>query len=403
MRSRPTARSSARPSAIRATVALALAIGITPLAALPASAEPAAPAAPAVDGAPAPYAAPAELLPLRAVPITGDLVSSVVSPVPETQLSLIAWGPDEELTEDEGAEVRSLVVATTQASRGGTFRFIYDDTPEMAEFVDVDGNIDFTIEGTGVGEEFVYAFTRRYMAGPSIPVPPGPEVFIVNGVPSPEAEPPIGDGGATPGAPILMCAYFKLKTYGPRWVTVGDATTTSGVTARLTYALGATSTIGVGVSASGAYGSFKVSGTSKVSSNVEIGFPSVTGVTGRQWKTQFIFAKFGYRCAVDPAGKYRKYVVKAVEFAGGTQAVVASIPAASHCTQYLAGSYYSTASQKAVTWSSGAGLGSDIGISLTSQTGFDSKTKLRFDFASKKKLCGTNALPPTAARLVAKP
>lgn len=47
-------------------------------------------------------------------------------------------------------------------------------------------------------------------------------------------------------------------------------------------------------------------------------------------------------------------------------------------------------------------LGSFVGIDLTSRTGFNTQTKLTFNWLRAGKLCGSNDYPPTAARVVAK-
>lgn len=338
-------------------------------------------------------------------PVEGRLIKSDGLRVPSgSPVKLIAWAPRAVLEGVEvDAEVPSLEVGIGETTSGdGSYRIPYVETPELGEFVDEVGDINFTVEATIDGEEYVAAVVRPF-GDPNALLTFFPMVDIV-GIPSEVVEPPVESGVAAAAAAPILCAWHKLSTLGLRWVTVGDATTSTGATAKFTYAIGSTTTVGTAVSVKGTAGSFTASGSSTVTADVAIGFPAVTGVTGRQWRTQFVFAKFGQRCAGDPAGKYRRYLVRAVDLAGGTQSIVASIPAtpAAYCTPYEAGSHFETTKAKAQTWSSGATLGSDIGINLTSQSGFNAKTKLRYDFTANRKLCGTNAIPSKAARLVSK-
>ena len=353
----------------------------------------------------APWPARADIPPYTpTAPVQGTLVAEDGTAPPRgTVVKLVAWAPDDELAAvPDGGDTRSLVVATARSLPGGDFALYYLDTPELAGYTDADGAINFTVEATAEEEEYVYSLTRTYAAGAV-----GADPFVVEGIPSPGAQPeefaaPASARAASTSA-IIACIYFKLKTYAPRWVTVGDASTVTGATAKLTYTRGASSTIGAGVSVSGAVGSFKASGSSKVSSTVGIGFPPISGNASAQWRTEFIFAKFGYRCVGDPAGKYRKYVVSAVEFVGGTQLLTQATPTATHCVPYAAKSDYFSSSQKAITWTKGATVSSDIGVNLSSQTGFDTKTKLWIHVDVARHICGTNANPNAAARVVVKP
>jgi len=47
-------------------------------------------------------------------------------------------------------------------------------------------------------------------------------------------------------------------------------------------------------------------------------------------------------------------------------------------------------------------IGTVIGIDLSSQTGWNSETKLDYDFVRAGRLCGTDTYPGSAKRLVAK-
>jgi hypothetical protein len=156
----------------------------------------------------------------------------------------------------------------------------------------------------------------------------------------------------------------------------------------------------MGLSSAGPNGGYTASGTSTVSSTSSVTFPALTGAATRNFRTQFLFKKFANRCS-NGIGDVA-WQVRPVSFAGGTSTPSAIAPTATHCTPYQAGAIFNTSNATAQTSASGASLAADVGINFTSQSGYNSATDLTFAFAQAHSLCGTNANPPLAARLVAK-
>src|SRR5690606_24655421 len=169
----------------------------------------------------------------------------------------------------------------------------------------------------------------------------------------------------------------------------------------LTYKQGQSSSLGVGLSASGAAGSFSVGGTSSVSSNASITYPDQTN--WKAWQTQFQYAKFHFTCKEITTGYLHasEYSARPVSFVGGTKIVQqSSYPTANYCTSYVAGSSLKKDSTLAYKYSGGVLSSGTLGVNLTAQTGYDSGASVTFKFQSNKKLCGTDAYPTGNAKML---
>lgn len=196
------------------------------------------------------------------------------------------------------------------------------------------------------------------------------------------------------------CTGTKVSDYSP-WVTVIQGFAPSSVKMTVGYSSSSSSTLGVGVSTSGSYGTYSAGGTSSVSSTATIGFAPVTGPAGKHWKTQFKYSKFRYYCYTqNPSTTYQ---VRPVAWIGGTLVSNATAPAATYCSTYRAGDYFLKNSTDATTFSGGVAISGSIGVNLSAKTGYSTNARIRFDFSATRQLCGTSAFPPyTAGRLVAK-
>lgn len=325
------------------------------------------------------------------------------------RVTLTAWPTSEVLAGlADGEPVPTLTAGVAITDAAGAFALRYSDPAALASYADADGTLDFSLESEAGGVPHSFNLSRTL---------PGADARVAAQVPAdaalaaavalrpvPGASPATSERSVRDGEASLAaaCAYVKLSDLGPRWVQVGEAYTVSGVTAAFTYSSGASSTLGIGVSASGASGTFSLSGSNSVSSTLAISMPPISGLGGRLWKTQFVYSKFGYACPPTPG--YQSYQVRATSFAGGsTYSSALSSPSASYCTPQNAGSIVNVTTSNAYTFSGGAGLSGSIGINLSSKTGFTSTAKLKFTFSSAGKLCGTTGYPGgTPSRLVAK-
>lgn len=197
------------------------------------------------------------------------------------------------------------------------------------------------------------------------------------------------------------CGTTLVSDLGQRSVWVGGTyVTTTGVTADLIYNASSSSTLGVGVSTGGSYGSFSASGSVSKSSSGTVNFAAHS--SRQHAYTYFVYGKFGYWCDSRPG--YYEYKVMARSWAGGSSVYTpSSAPTASYCTPNSAGSSFAKTTSTAYTFGTGADVSGAIGIDLSSRTGYSTQTQATFKFTYARKLCGTNALPGgSPGRLVAK-
>jgi hypothetical protein len=367
----------------------------------------------ALAGVTAASAAPAASPPSDPVIVEGVLYDTDGSRAAAGELvTLTAWPTSEVLAglaDGEPVPTLSAGVATTDAAGG--FELSYSDPEALAAYADTDGTVDFTVESLAGGVLRSYGVSRvvavsqgaavrsGVTAAPADATAAEPVSLVV----SPDARQASASSRTDVVAAPAACTWVKVKTLGPRWVQVGEGYTTTGVSAKLTYAAGSSSTLGVGFSTSGSVGSFTMSGTTTVSSSATIGMSPISAVAGRYWKTQFVYSKFGYACG--GASTYGAYEVRATSFAGGAQNIsVTAVPSVPYCTPMPANTSYTKASTNASTFSAGAALAKDIGINLSARTGFTTTTKITYTFAAAHKLCGSAGYPgDSPGRLAARP
>ncbi|MCR6688843.1 hypothetical protein [Cellulomonas sp.] len=198
-------------------------------------------------------------------------------------------------------------------------------------------------------------------------------------------------------------AIFKTPL-DARPMTVGSSYSTNPkVTADFTYAKGATTEAGVGFSVSGKVGSFEASGTTSVTSAATTAYDPVKGVHAKYYKKTQDYGKFTHLCTAG-ASSYTYVDVRPVGNPYGGYVANVSTPTANHCASY--GATLTLDEEKAMTWAGGVALDSLIGINLSAQTGWSSKTSLTFTRPTgvTYKVCGTKGKPeqPNAGQMVAK-
>jgi hypothetical protein len=171
-----------------------------------------------------------------------------------------------------------------------------------------------------------------------------------------------------------------------------------------TYSAGQESSLGIGVSASGGFGTFKADGTNSVSSSSTQGFPSY-GV-GKEWfRTYFKIAHYRKDCSWGmPIQHHYRYMVKSNAWKGGANILHPSTaPRAPNynCIPEPNGSKWSTHEETAVNWSRGLTV-TAVGFDGNAHTGYDHSAVITFKFHANRYVCGTNNAPPIAKQLVAK-
>ncbi|MFE2062408.1 DNRLRE domain-containing protein [Streptomyces sp. NPDC059467] len=197
------------------------------------------------------------------------------------------------------------------------------------------------------------------------------------------------DEGVTKG-----CMATLKKNLGPQWVIVGQTySATTGVEHTLSYSKGASSTLGVGVSAEGTYGSWEASGTNAKSTTLTNDYPSYGNHRGAYYKTEFSYGKYYIQCSNGRYTEHDYYEVRAKGYYGGEKVSRAYIPKATHCAPYLKGGKFTRTTSKAVTWTDGAGLAGAVGVNFSSETGYSTDATVQYSFNANRYICGTGGAP----------
>ena len=174
--------------------------------------------------------------------------------------------------------------------------------------------------------------------------------------------------------------------------------------AQFTYGQSAESTLGIGVSATGAYGSFSLNGTRTKQSATKLDFPLVTPGTSKIWQTDFSYGKYPVRCNLISGSIVTEIVnqreARVRDWEGGTRSYNPTTPSATYCKDYLKGAKLTRSTGSATTLNNGVNISAKIGINLSSRTGFTSTATAVYVMTANGKLCGTNAQATSSGRVV---
>lgn len=192
--------------------------------------------------------------------------------------------------------------------------------------------------------------------------------------------------------PSIGCIPIAVKTreLGQKYVTVaGLYSTLFPASMKMTYTAGSNTTLGLGISVSGEYGSFTTAGTFTETAGSKVLFPHESNETGRRMQTKYTFGVYNVCSIVH---------VTPEKFAGGDNEPHGWIPGtvASNCTHYNNGGGLNRTSGTAGTFSAGVDLKKVIGISLSAQSGYTKQVSILYTFPAGGWLCGSNDVPPSA-------
>jgi hypothetical protein len=206
---------------------------------------------------------------------------------------------------------------------------------------------------------------------------------------------PKSAGPAVPQHPgIPLCPPpVKIRELGRKMVDIGGLYSIGMPHAKIsmTYSDGSTTTIGVAVSVPFSDNSFSAGGTFTETKSGEEGIPAQTGVE-ENMQTPYTFGEYSLCGGL-------MHQTQPEEWVTGAHGVTVLAPKAERCSAHFpAGDTFSTADEKAGTFTAGVDLKHEIGINLSAQSGYDKDTSITWTFPkSGGFLCGTNNLPPKAA------
>jgi hypothetical protein len=298
-----------------------------------------------------------------------------------------------------GDSVRIVPVGKGRVDADGTFALRWDPRVPIDDFVSSIDTVDLEVVVEGKGGSNVVALSRSV-------APDGTRIQSAAKATPGSAlshdvdltlDPRLATAAHTAAGPVYCLSTLK-SIYAPVWHLVAELYTGPHATVDFTYAAGAQSTLGVGISVSGTGGSFSQSGKVSVASTGSVNFAEVPLNQRRVQETQWRYGKWDVSCPLAP-----RYEARPHSWIGGsTYYNAAATPAAPYCTPYLVGDRPSIDQHRAIEWSNGVKIAALIGVDLSSTTGFTTAAAQKWTFRSNGKLCGTNGYPFDARTIVAK-
>lgn len=302
-----------------------------------------------------------------------------------------------------GDTVPTKDVSTAVTTSDGSYRLPLPADSVLAPFADSNGTVNMVVQSEAANEPHQYSFSvdlptqqagagaQARTAAAAIATP----VVDLKALAAAKSTASTARTAITQGAPIGCGPATVLGTYANRHVQVGEAYTSSGATASFAYTSGASSSLGVGVSTSGASSGFSASGTSDTSSSSTQGFGGISGNNGTKWVTGFTVKKTRQIC--NSGVTYYRLATSSFD-AGNYSEDSTAFSSNANCVPERNGDSFVTENQNAYTFGSGLNVGSLIGINLTAKTGWNSKTVVTFKFSKSMQLCGASGRPGGDAR-----
>lgn len=337
----------------------------------------------------------------------GQLVARSGAGVAGQKVVLYAWPTASALAKlADGEVVKKAAVGYAETAQDGRFALKISDASLLGHYRDADGNINFGLVSASPSGLFTYNFVSAADSkSPSAfaSVARGTSAVVL--APAEDVSPRYDETRLPDDVrPVdKACGTVRNGDIGNFWVTVGYGYVTgSNASMNFSYTSGASSSLGVGMSISGAGGTFSASGTSSVSSSSTVSYPATGSFKG--WQSQFFYGKFRTICTEGSLVVADYYEAKPVSFSGGASVqTISGAPAATYCTSYVSGSSFTKNTTTAYTGTAGVGSSGTLGVNLSATTGYSSQASLKFTFSSAGQLCGTNGYPgATPSRLVAK-
>jgi len=338
---------------------------------------------------------------------TGVVKGADGAVVKNAAVSLLAWPPQSvRKTMKVGDSFKLVRVAETISGADGYFVLRVPETFDYRSITATpsDNFADFDIVAVTADSVGAYSFSRALSSSEAPAVPEIALQLLHQAGERPDAL----AGKTTPALSTVLTSSGACnggngeldQIYDPQWDLIGQVyNTVGGVAQTWSYEQGAESTLGVGVSASGNYGSFHASGSSSVSTDSLTTWPRISGMAYTYLDTEWQAGRYHIYCAQSGRGgavKEDYYEVRAYDFAGGSQ--IRNIPSsytpqATYCVKETAGSTFDKNTTTNITWSDGWHLGPVIGLDVETTSGYTTKTGIHFYFYYSYHLCGTNGYP----------
>lgn len=198
---------------------------------------------------------------------------------------------------------------------------------------------------------------------------------------------------AHPGAPNnIVCTTHFGRSLGTPWGIVGGTySTTNAGWDTFTYDRGASSSIGVGSSASGKAGTFSAAGTNSVSTDTTIANGAIGFSSGSyHFETKFTENEYYNECINSKTGEASyTYYSKTDGWAGGWKKVKVPHITAKHCEPYTGAVTVTKSTTRAWTFQAGMNIPA-ISFNASAQTGYTSTASVSYHINGGyiRHLCG---------------
>lgn len=202
---------------------------------------------------------------------------------------------------------------------------------------------------------------------------------------------------AHPDAPnVLVCTtYFDRGLGNLPGIVGGIYSTTNGGTESFSYDLGASSSIGVGSSATGKAGTFSAGGSYTVSNDAETDAGPFPLGASHVFKVLFTEGEYDTRCIQTLTGSetYTYFTKSESVYGGWTPVTVAGITA-KQCASYTGPFTLTKTSTKAWDFTGGLSIPA-IDFSASTDTGYTTTAKVSYSLNSgvTRKICGVSSGP----------
>jgi hypothetical protein len=210
---------------------------------------------------------------------------------------------------------------------------------------------------------------------------------------------------ADPTAPdVEVCSTHFDRSLGTPWGVIGGTySTTNGGVDTFDYQQSASSSVGIGVSATGAAGTFSASGSYSVSTTADTGFPT-------QWfsKGSFVYETnfteneyYGFCYNPNTGQSSTTYFNKTDGWNGGAEYYSTPSIHAAYCKPYIGGSNFTKSTTSAWTFASGMTI-PVIDFEASMQSGYSTTVSVNYSINQgvERNLCGVDSYPGGSSPLL---
>jgi hypothetical protein len=328
------------------------------------------------------------------------------------RVTLLVWPTNDVLARSAvGDQLKVFPVGKDETDASGNFALKVDPAIPLGEVMTTDGVVNFEIVALGTHGGAAFHFSRQLNAAdrswravdPSGLTPGMSRAGEVTDALRLQPGVGLSTDAAVPDAASKFCVTTTVAQYQSRLTKVGEVYTGPSAKAQVVYTTGSVSSLGVGFSLTGAAGSWSQSGTASWTTETVNTFPWRTQNTNQIMHTYYGYMKTNMQCW-DRGAYWQDFEFHPYQYEAGQYMASASIPSysLSNCRYYYAGGGLKRTSGAGYQWSAGVSVSGQIGINLTAKTDYSSKTTTEYTFLSNGNLCGTNAPPGSATRLVAR-